>query len=119
MRKLMVLAVLAALAGARGARQGAERQHDRRAGRAEGRPALDGDAPGGDGRGVPAGHGPDGPDRQRRRQGVGDIAVEADPEGRHLPRPIVFPTRGEWRVIAVDRDSGRAYEFSRMRVRAA
>ena len=32
---------------------------------------------------------------------------------------IVFPTAGMWRVIVVDRYSGRAYEFNRMKVRAA
>ena len=32
---------------------------------------------------------------------------------------IVFPTAGTWRVIVVDRYSGRAYEFNRMKVRAA
>jgi hypothetical protein len=32
---------------------------------------------------------------------------------------IIFPTAGTWRVIAVDRYSGRAYEFARMKVRAA
>jgi hypothetical protein len=32
---------------------------------------------------------------------------------------IVFPTAGTWRVVAVDRYSGRAYEFARVRVRPA
>ena len=32
---------------------------------------------------------------------------------------VVFPTAGLWRVLVVDRYSGRAYEFSRVRVRAA
>jgi len=32
---------------------------------------------------------------------------------------IVFPTAGSWRLIAVDRYSGRAYEFKRVTVRAA
>jgi hypothetical protein len=32
---------------------------------------------------------------------------------------IVFPKAGMWRVIVVDRETGRAYEFNRMRVRAA
>jgi hypothetical protein len=32
---------------------------------------------------------------------------------------IVFPTAGSWRVIAVDRYSGRSYEFKRVTVRAA
>ena len=32
---------------------------------------------------------------------------------------VVFPTAGLWRVLAVDRYSGRSYEFSRVRVRAA
>ena len=32
---------------------------------------------------------------------------------------IVFPAAGTWRVIVVDRETGRAYEFNRMRVRAA
>ena len=31
---------------------------------------------------------------------------------------IVFPTAGMWRVIVVDRNSGHAYEFNRMKVRA-
>ena len=32
---------------------------------------------------------------------------------------IVFPSVGMWRVIVVDRETGRAYEFHRMNVRAA
>jgi hypothetical protein len=32
---------------------------------------------------------------------------------------IVFPSAGLWRVIVVDRETGRAYELGRMRVRAA
>jgi hypothetical protein len=32
---------------------------------------------------------------------------------------VVFPTAGMWRVLVVDRYSGRSYEFSRVRVRAA
>jgi hypothetical protein len=32
---------------------------------------------------------------------------------------VVFPTAGLWRVLAVDRYSGRSYELSRVRVRAA
>jgi hypothetical protein len=32
---------------------------------------------------------------------------------------IVFPTAGTWRVIVVDRNSGRSYEFNRMKVRPA
>jgi hypothetical protein len=32
---------------------------------------------------------------------------------------IVFPAAGTWRVIVVDRYSGRSYEFKRMTVRAA
>src|SRR5262245_39305358 len=32
---------------------------------------------------------------------------------------ILFPTSGSWRLIAVDRYSGRAYEFKRVTVRAA
>ena len=38
--------------------------------------------------------------------------------GIYLAR-IVFPTAGSWRLIAVDRYSGRAYEFKRVTVRAA
>ena len=38
--------------------------------------------------------------------------------GIYLAR-IVFPTAGTWRLIAVDRYSGRAYEFKRVTVRAA
>jgi hypothetical protein len=36
--------------------------------------------------------------------------------GIYLAR-IVFPTAGTWRVIAVDRYSGRSYEFNRVTVR--
>jgi hypothetical protein len=32
---------------------------------------------------------------------------------------VVFPSAGTWRVIVVDRETGRAYEFNRMKVRAA
>ena len=32
---------------------------------------------------------------------------------------IVFPKAGTWRVIVVDRYSGRSYEFNRVKVRAA
>jgi len=32
---------------------------------------------------------------------------------------VVFPAAGTWRVLVVDRETGRAYEFNRMRVRAA
>jgi hypothetical protein len=38
--------------------------------------------------------------------------------GIYLAR-IVFPAAGSWRLIAVDRYSGRAYEFKRVTVRAA
>ena len=38
--------------------------------------------------------------------------------GIYLAR-IVFPTAGSWRLIAVDRYSGRSYEFKRVTVRAA
>jgi hypothetical protein len=31
---------------------------------------------------------------------------------------VVLPNAGMWRVIVLDRETGRAYEFSRMRVRA-
>jgi hypothetical protein len=31
---------------------------------------------------------------------------------------FVFPTAGMWRVIVIDRQTGRAYEFGQMRVRA-
>jgi hypothetical protein len=31
---------------------------------------------------------------------------------------LVFPTAGMWRVLVVDRMTGRSYEFNRMRVRA-
>jgi hypothetical protein len=31
---------------------------------------------------------------------------------------VVIPTAGMWRVIVVDRETGRAYEFARMKVRA-
>jgi hypothetical protein len=31
---------------------------------------------------------------------------------------VVFPSAGTWRVIVVDRYSGRAYEFARMKVQA-
>jgi hypothetical protein len=32
---------------------------------------------------------------------------------------VVFPRAGTWRVVVIDRESGRAYEFGRMRVLAA
>jgi hypothetical protein len=32
---------------------------------------------------------------------------------------VVFPAAGTWRVIVLDRETGRSYEFHRMRVRAA
>ena len=38
--------------------------------------------------------------------------------GIYLAR-IVFPTAGSWRLIAVDRYSGRSYAFKRVTVRAA
>jgi hypothetical protein len=31
---------------------------------------------------------------------------------------LMFPTAGMWRVLVVDRETGRSYEFHRMRVRA-
>jgi hypothetical protein len=31
---------------------------------------------------------------------------------------LLFPTAGMWRVLVVDRETGRSYEFHRMRVRA-
>jgi hypothetical protein len=31
---------------------------------------------------------------------------------------LMFPTAGMWRVLVVDRETGRSYEFQRMRVRA-
>ena len=31
---------------------------------------------------------------------------------------LMFPTPGMWRVLVVDRETGRSYEFNRMRVRA-
>jgi hypothetical protein len=31
---------------------------------------------------------------------------------------VVFPKAGMWRVVVVDRETGRAYEFHRMRVQA-
>jgi hypothetical protein len=30
----------------------------------------------------------------------------------------MFPAAGLWRVLVVDRETGRSYEFNRMRVRA-
>jgi hypothetical protein len=32
---------------------------------------------------------------------------------------VIFPTAGSWRVLVVDRQTGRSYEFGRTRVRAA
>jgi hypothetical protein len=32
---------------------------------------------------------------------------------------LMFPTAGIWRVLVLDRETGRSYEFSRMRVRTA
>jgi len=31
---------------------------------------------------------------------------------------VMFPTAGAWRVLVVDRQTGRSYEFRRMQVRA-
>ena len=31
---------------------------------------------------------------------------------------LMFPTAGIWRVLVVDRETGRSYEFRRVRVRA-
>jgi hypothetical protein len=31
---------------------------------------------------------------------------------------VMFPTAGTWRVLVVDRETGRSYEFHRMTVRA-
>jgi hypothetical protein len=31
---------------------------------------------------------------------------------------LVFPTAGTWRVLVLDRETGRSYEFQRMQVRA-
>jgi hypothetical protein len=31
---------------------------------------------------------------------------------------FAFPTAGTWRVIVIDRETGRAYEFARLKVRA-
>ncbi len=31
---------------------------------------------------------------------------------------VRFPAAGMWRVLVVDRETGRSYEFNRMRVRA-
>ena len=31
---------------------------------------------------------------------------------------VMFPAAGMWRVLVVDRETGRSYEFNRMRVRA-
>jgi hypothetical protein len=32
---------------------------------------------------------------------------------------VVFPNAGMWRVLVIDRQTGRAYEFGRVRVRAS
>jgi hypothetical protein len=47
------------------------------------------------------------------------IASRRTPKAGIFVARIVFPTAGIWRVIAVDRYSGRSYEFDRVTVRAA
>ena len=32
---------------------------------------------------------------------------------------VVFPRAGTWRVLVIDRETGRSYEFARMKVRAS
>ncbi len=32
---------------------------------------------------------------------------------------LVFPTAGMWRVLVLDRETGRSYEFHKMTVRAS
>ena len=45
------------------------------------------------------------------------IATRRTPTAGVFVARIVFPTAGSWRVIAVDRYSGRSYEFKRVTVR--
>jgi len=47
------------------------------------------------------------------------IASRRTPKAGTYVARIVFPTAGSWRVIAVDRYSGRSYEFKRVTVQRA
>src|SRR3954453_7284372 len=47
------------------------------------------------------------------------IPSRATPSAGIYSARVVFPTAGLWRVLAVDRYSGRSYEFAKVRVRAA
>lgn len=47
------------------------------------------------------------------------VAARATTKAGIYRARVVFPSAGMWRVIIVDRETGRAYEFSRIRVRAA
>jgi hypothetical protein len=52
--------------------------------------------------------------------GVRTLNVQSTPTARAgiYKARVVFPRAGMWRVLVVDRATGRAYEFHRMRVQA-
>jgi hypothetical protein len=47
-----------------------------------------------------------------------NVPSRATPRAGIYRARVVFPAAGTWRVIVVDNETGRAYEFARMRVRA-
>jgi hypothetical protein len=47
-----------------------------------------------------------------------DVASRATLRDGIYRASVVFPAAGMWRVIVVDNETGRAYEFARMKVRA-
>ena len=47
------------------------------------------------------------------------VASQATSKAGIYRARVVFPTAGTWRVLVLDRYSGRSYEFNRVRVRAA
>jgi hypothetical protein len=51
--------------------------------------------------------------------GVVNIASRATSQVGVYRARVAFPRAGLWRVVVVDRETGRAYSFGRTRVRAA
>jgi hypothetical protein len=51
--------------------------------------------------------------------GVVNIASRATSQVGVYRARVAFPSAGLWRVVVVDRETGRAYSFGRTRVRAA
>jgi hypothetical protein len=47
------------------------------------------------------------------------IAAQSTTKAGLYRARVVFPSAGMWRVLVVDKETGRSYEFGRMRVRAA